>query len=145
MQTERDEEQGSRPGLVERAFAPHRLPAELRTPPAIVVGLPRSGTKFLTHVMNNIRGLYVFDDLYYFREARGAGAGNTLTRAQLEHVVGWLAARSMPERREQHFVRHVLDPADVERLRQALLDAFGGDAVTGIPRPSSTTVTEPSM
>jgi hypothetical protein len=35
----------------------------------------------------------------------------------------------MPERREQHFVRHVLDPADVERLRQALLDAFGGDAV----------------
>ena len=116
----------ARSAVSEQAFAPELLAPALRRPSAIVVGLPRSGTKFLTHVMNHIAGLYVFDDLYYFREARGTGAREHLALEQFEHLLRWLAARSMPERRKLHLDRHVLEPADIERLQQAVRGAFRG-------------------
>jgi hypothetical protein len=94
-----------------------------------VVGLPRSGTKFLTHVMNHIRGLYVFDDLYYFREARGTGAREVLDPDQLEHLIRWLGARSMPERTKVHLHRHALEAADVERLQESVRRALPGPRV----------------
>ena len=37
--------------------------------PLIIVGLPRSGTSFLAHVLSAIDDWYVFDDLYCVQKA----------------------------------------------------------------------------
>jgi hypothetical protein len=113
--------------LQEAVFSEAHVAAELRHPPVIVVGLPRSGTKFLTHVLNGIQGLFVFDDLYFFREARGVGAGETLTRPQFDHLLGWLAARSVyPEERSYSFSHRPVSQADVDRLKAAVGAALAG-------------------
>lgn len=51
-------------------FAPTRLPAEVcKRDPLIVVGLPRSGSSFLSHILSQVPDWYVFDDLYTQRQA----------------------------------------------------------------------------
>jgi hypothetical protein len=113
----------------EVAFAPERLAERRRVPPVVVVGLPRSGTKFLTHVLNGLEGLYVFDDLYYFRQARGIRARSPLSPEHFEQLIGWLAARSVFPEREYQFKHEPVSEADVARMRAAVTQAFDGHAV----------------
>src|SRR5262245_59564545 len=42
--------------------------------PAIVVGLPRSGSTFLTHVLCQLPDWWFFNDLYFYQQARAIGA-----------------------------------------------------------------------
>ena len=111
------------------AFAPVLLHPSRRVPPVVVVGLPRSGTKFLTHVLNGIEGLYVFDDLYYFRQARGIGAKSPLSAAHFDRLLTWLAARSVFPEREYHFKHEPVSEAAVARLKAAVEEAFRGKPV----------------
>lgn len=108
----------------ERPVAPLR-----REPPVVVVGLPRSGSKYLTHVLNGVDGLYVFDDLYYFREARGIRASAPLTPDQRRHLVTWLAARSVFPERERDFDHRSVDEETVGRLRAGVESALAGREV----------------
>lgn len=65
-----------------------------RQAPLLVVGLPRSGSSLLSHVMSQAPDWYVFDDLYIYREASNLGASHDqpLTKAQFEKLLffmGW--------------------------------------------------------
>jgi hypothetical protein len=113
----------------ELAFAPILLHLRRRVPPVVVVGLPRSGTKFLTHVLNGLPGLYVFDDLYYFRQVRGIGARSPLSPEHFDQLIGWLAARSVFPDREYQFKHEPVSETDVARIRGAVAQAFQGRAV----------------
>lgn len=107
------------------AFSPEPVPPTRRLPPVVIVGLPRSGSKYLTHVMNGIEGLFIFDDLYYFREARGIGARNPLTADQFAHLIGWLAGRSVfPE--YIFFTHRPVSEDEVARLKDAVSQALQG-------------------
>lgn len=60
--------------------------------PVIVVGLPRSGSTFLAHVLSGMDDLFVFDDLYCLQKAEALGCNGPLTPAQLHdllHFLGW--------------------------------------------------------
>lgn len=74
-------------------FSPRRLPDEAcARDPLIVVGLPRSGSSFLSHILSQIPGWYVFDDLYTQRKAEELGVSDPLTPGQLEEMMyflGW--------------------------------------------------------
>jgi hypothetical protein len=43
------------------------------TPPVVVVGLPRSGSSYMAHVLSSLKNWYVFDDLYPLQRAQGMG------------------------------------------------------------------------
>jgi len=74
-------------------FSQSRLPEEDYTrDPLIVMGLPRSGSSFLSHILSQIPDWYVFDDLYLQREALKIGASTRLTENDLKrllHFLGW--------------------------------------------------------
>lgn len=74
-------------------FAPTRLPAEVcKRDPLIVVGLPRSGSSFLSHILSQLPDWYVFDDLYIHRRANELQVQTPLTPEDLEklvHFMGW--------------------------------------------------------
>lgn len=62
--------------------------------PVVVVGLPRSGSSLLSHIMSQAKDWYVFDDLYTSRQAHALGASDTrpMTRSQFEgllYFLGW--------------------------------------------------------
>lgn len=62
--------------------------------PVVVVGLPRSGSSLLSHILSQASDWYVFDDLYTSRQAHALGASDTkpLTRSQFEGLLfflGW--------------------------------------------------------
>ena len=50
-------------------FAISPVVSEPKPSPVVVVGLPRSGSSFLSYVISQIDDWYVFDDLYLFRTA----------------------------------------------------------------------------
>lgn len=60
--------------------------------PLIVIGMPRSGSSFLSHILSQIPDWYVFDDLYLHRKAREINAQNPMTSRdvkELVHFLGW--------------------------------------------------------
>lgn len=60
--------------------------------PLLVVGLPRSGSSFLSEVISQFDGWYVFDDLYLHRRALEIGATGVLSEAQMDRLLfflGW--------------------------------------------------------
>lgn len=57
------------------------------TPPVIVVGLPRSGSSYLSHVLSCMDEWFVFDDLYPYQIATGYGIPASLNLAENEHLL----------------------------------------------------------
>lgn len=98
--------------------------------PVIVVGLPRSGSSFLSHVLSQFDDYYVYDDLYMIELARSLGVKGRLTPEQLRqmlHALGWqIRARlrrglyAIPNMREE----------EVEPMNAALLETFSEHAPT---------------
>ncbi len=63
-----------------------------KSPPLVVVGLPRSGSSYLSELISRIEGWYVFDDLYLQRRAREIGANKTMLPDHLDELLfflGW--------------------------------------------------------
>ncbi|MDB9496999.1 sulfotransferase [Spirulina major CS-329] len=52
------------------------------TAPVIVVGLPRSGSSYLAHVLSCLEGWFVFDDLYPYQKAAALGISSRMNLAQ---------------------------------------------------------------
>lgn len=74
-------------------FAPIRLPVDICTrDPLIVVGMPRSGSSFLSHILSQIPDWYVFDDLYTQRKAQEIGVDTPMNARdvkKLTYYLGW--------------------------------------------------------
>lgn len=94
-------------------------------PPVIVVGLPRSGSSFLSHVLSTLDDWYVFDDLHIFRQAQAVKADGALTQEQLRklvHFLGWNVRARI--RFEEHFFKPNATWEDVDRMCEAVNETF---------------------
>lgn len=61
------------PALLKSVFESESLLVDQPTAPVIVVGLPRSGSSFLSHVLSCMDNWYIFDDLYPRQKAASLG------------------------------------------------------------------------
>lgn len=62
------------------------LARNLQEPPLVVVGLPRSGSSLLSHLLSSFPNWYVFDDLYIRSETKQFKSPNTLDDAALDVI-----------------------------------------------------------
>lgn len=93
------------------------LPTVERQPPVVVIGMPRSGSTFLAHVITTLNEWYVFDDLYMVQEAISLRAEGPLTPRQLEHLtvfLGWSVRARI--RFEDKFLRPDCTWEDIDRM-----------------------------
>lgn len=90
----------------------------------VVVGLPRSGSSFLSHVMSQIPDWYVFDDLYVAREARALGVTGPIDARRLDkllHFLGWQIRARL--RFGTYAIPNVAED-EIEPMNDALRDVF---------------------
>jgi len=102
-----------------------------RTAPVIVVGLPRSGSSFLSHVLSSLDDYYVFDDLYLLQQVQALGAENRpLTSGELRKLTGFLGwAVRARIRYEDSFRAPDCTWEDMDRMVEAVRTAFEDKAV----------------
>ncbi len=98
-------------------------------PPAlIVVGLPRSGSSFLAHVLSTLKDLWVFDDLYVVQKAEAITL-EPMDDDQLERYVDRLAWETRARVKwEQDFDTPAVALEDIDRMEADLLDRTRGTA-----------------
>ena len=101
-----------------------------RRPPAVVIGLPRSGSTFLAHVITTLNEWYVFDDLYFVQTADSVRANGPLTPTQVNKLtdfLGWsLKARI---RHEDKFLRPDCSWDDADKMVEAVRTLYAARAV----------------
>lgn len=95
----------------------------------VVVGLPRSGSSFLSHVMSQIPDWYVFDDLYVAREARALGVTGPIDARRLDkllHFLGWQIRARL--RFGTYAIPNVAED-EIEPMNDALREVFRDSGV----------------
>ena len=108
------------------AFAPHLLIDQSRSAPLILVGLPRSGSSYASHLLSHLRDWYIFDDLYLYREVKALRALSPLTPAQLTHLIGYLETAARTHVLQPKFGRYAVDPQSLTTLAATVASAFRG-------------------
>ncbi len=95
--------------------------------PLIVVGLPRSGTSFLAHVLSAIDDWYVFDDLYAVQKAAAINPDGPLSDKQLKVFMDRLAWETRARVKfEVDFRAPDLTLAEVDFFEAAMIETFRG-------------------
>lgn len=95
------------------------------TPPVIVVGLPRSGSSFLAHVLSTLDGWYVFDDLPFYQKVQALNVNGTLKSEQLHKLVIFLGKTVRARIKfEKSFLKPQCTWKDVDRMVEAVLESF---------------------
>lgn len=102
--------------------------------PAIVVGLPRSGSSYLSHVLCNLDNWFVYDDLYPYQKAQSLGISPQFNLAEdkekLEAFLSLLTWHLRGRIRYQHgFYVPDLTWDDTFDMEKALVEALDGDRV----------------
>lgn len=98
------------------------------SPSLIVVGLPRSGSSFLTHVLSTLKDLWVFDDLYVVQKAEAITFG-PMNDDQLERFVDRLAWETRARIKwEKDFETPPVTLDDIDRMELELLARLRGSA-----------------
>lgn len=107
-------------------YGPLRIapPAEDQVP-VVVIGLPRSGTSFLSHALSQLPDYYVFDDLYLIsqREAKEAGT-STLDDASLSALLGFLGWQIRARHKWGIYSIPAVPFERVEEMNTAMTEAF---------------------
>ncbi|MEL7144447.1 MAG: hypothetical protein AAGL08_19800 [Cyanobacteria bacterium J06573_11] len=63
----------AKPTTLETVIKSTALTVQTSTAPVIVVGLPRSGSSYLAHVLSCLDDWFIFDDLYAYQKAATFG------------------------------------------------------------------------
>lgn len=115
----------------DKLFATERLALDgTRRKSVVVVGLPRSGSSFLSHVLSQLPGWYVFDDLYLARAARQAGATGPLGDKKLQKLLDFLGWQIWARKRFGTYAVPNVEEGEIEKMKAALFETFSGRAVT---------------
>jgi hypothetical protein len=99
------------------------------TPPVIVVGLPRSGSSYLAHVLSGMESWFVFDDLYPYQKAAALGINrhtnlaknNALLKSYINALAWQLRAKI---KYEKNFIIPNLNWEDTFEMEAAILKAL---------------------
>lgn len=103
------------------------------TPPVIIIGLPRSGSTFLAHVLSCMKGLYVFDDLYPYQGAKALNLKGNLTPDQQKaflNKLSWSARAKIRFKKNIYAFAPQCTWKDIEALEESILTAFQDKDVT---------------
>ncbi|HSM82112.1 MAG TPA: sulfotransferase [Nodosilinea sp.] len=105
------------------------------TPPVIVVGLPRSGSSYVAHVLSCLQDWFVFDDLYAYQKAQALGISTqtdlSLDREKLKefiHSITWQLRAKI--RFEKNFQVPDLSFQDTFAMEAAVLNALTAAPLT---------------
>ena len=112
-------------------FSTEPVVVEPRQPPTVVVGMPRSGSTFLSHVMSCLDDWYVFDDLYFYQQVRSFKINGPLTEKQLRalvHNLGW-TVRARVRWEDNPEFKPQCTWEDVDRMCEAVLETYKGRQV----------------
>ena len=109
-----------------QVFATERLwPERSGDTPLIVVGLPRSGTSFLSHALSQLPDYYVFDDLYLITQSAARRAGDAvLSAAQLDKLLYFLGWQIRARHRFGSYAIPAVEDTRAEDLNDALRKSF---------------------
>lgn len=100
-------------------------------PPVIVVGLPRSGSSFLSDILSQLDEWYVFDDLYLYREAKAIGADQGyLTDKQVDQLLFFLSWQIRARLKFGTFSVPDMTMDDVDNMEKALRELYRNVQVT---------------
>ncbi|WP_368188415.1 sulfotransferase [Aestuariibius sp. HNIBRBA575] len=97
--------------------------------PVIVVGLPRSGSSFLSHVLSQLPDLYVFDDLYLQDKAKEIGATGPLGEGQLDKLLFFLGWQIRARLRFGSYAIPNMSKDEVDPMNAALKQAIGAQPI----------------
>ena len=94
--------------------------------PVVVIGLPRSGSSLLSHILSQVEDWYVFDDLYLSRHARQLGASDShpMTRTQLKQLLHWLGWRIRARLQLSEYAKPGMTVEEIEPFNDALLALY---------------------
>ncbi len=97
----------------------------------IVVGLPRSGSSFLAHLMSQMGDYYIFDDLYVTQQARAIKAKGPLTPEQFAVLLNYLCWQIRARIRfEENYFKPQATWDDVDRMEESLKQTYAEIPVT---------------
>ena len=94
-------------------------------PPVVVVGLPRSGSSFLSHVLSALDGWYVWDDLYLLQRVKALKTQGPLSKKQVDGLLsylGWTIRAKLNH--DADFTKPNLSMDDVDRFVEAMRDTY---------------------
>jgi len=111
-------------------FSTDRVGLARRGVPVVVVGLPRSGSSYLSHLLSRLDDWFVFDDLYYYRQVLANDVSGPLSPRQFDRLLdflGWQVKARI--RHDTHFVPLALDWPAVDAAQEAVRESFRGGSV----------------
>ncbi len=112
-------------------FATRRVALDFKSPPLVVVGLPRSGTSFLSHVLTAIQDWYIFDDLYFRRKVVSMGAYGPFKASQLEELVRFLTWQVRARLKwDSDFPKPECTLEDMDNMERILVETFRDSTIT---------------
>ncbi len=105
------------------------LMARPSMPPVIVVGLPRSGSSYLSHVLSCMDDWFIFDDLYPYQKAASLGLDSAVELSSrpdlLEEYVSQLTWQLRAKIKfEKNFKIPNLDLDEVAAMERAILQTL---------------------
>lgn len=125
----RMEEDG--PRLADPLFAETRLARDGQARKSVVVvGLPRSGSSFLSHVLSQIPGWYVFDDLLFRRQVADVRATVTMSDRKLERLIDFLGWQVWARLKHGQYSVPNADRSEIPGMKAALYATFAGKNLT---------------
>jgi hypothetical protein len=98
--------------------------------PVIVVGLPRSGSSFLSHVLSQIPDWYVFDDLYLQDKARELSVDGPILPAQMDKLLFFLGWQIRARLRFGSYAIPNMAEPEVEEMNKALKACYINQEIT---------------
>lgn len=106
------------------------LESEIRGP-LIVLGLPRSGSSFLSDVISQVRECYVFDDLYLHRHLLNSHSQSLpfIEHKDLDDVFFFLSWQIRARLRFSEFAKPSISEDEIEVLNQGIKAAFEGKKI----------------
>ena len=114
----------------DRLFSTERLARDgTKRNTVVVVGLPRSGSSFLSHVMSQVPGWYVFDDLYLARAAKQARTTGPLDDKALDHLLEFLGWQIFARKRFGTYAIPEVSEDEIEPMKEALRKTFSGSSI----------------
>ena len=103
------------------------------TAPVVIVGLPRSGSSFLSHILCQLEDWYVFDDLYPYQQAQALGIDihGTMTAKQFKQLLSilcWQARSQIKHNYDFFSINCTLE--DIDQFEAAMGETFAGQSIS---------------
>ncbi len=114
----------------DRLFSETPVARKRANVPLLVVGLPRSGSSFLSDVISQIDGWYVFDDLYLHHKAREIGATGVLSESQMDRLLFFLGWQIRARLRHGSYAIPNVGEDEIEAMNAALKTSLLGTGAT---------------